>query len=550
MANLLLDLAAGIQGMQAYDKLKLQQELLKNEVEKDKLRVESLKEAAAEAKKAKARLPKEAELTLGFLGGGRGPMGIAPPPGVMPPPEPPPVQAPMPGTQSQPMASPAELRRMIGPPEDGSLSAPPQAAPMPIGPQDDMGAVPQGPQMPPQGPNGIPPYQTVGGASSLPMGVPSGIPPPPVSGPRPNSMTMQDAVGFIQAQGINDPILGLNVLNNLTPFLNAEAKQQAKMLELEQEYKQKSQALEFKRETEERIAKDKTLDREERKRASMAADDTKRAIGQMNANLRAASQAIRVQGTKAKLAEGGQPSQEDIDLMASQALDGDKSVFVGLGRSPGILLAVRSSMTKQAKERGMNSKDIALATAGFEGLKAGERTLGNRTANIGMAVNEANLLSDLAVKASEEWQRAGIKSLNDLQKYAQGKTASPELRRFVAANTSFVNAYARAISPTGQPTVSDKEHAREMLDVAFSKGDYRATMDMLKQEMQAAQQSPAATKEELRGLFKGTPSHGTPASSAPTKAGGVTRISNAAEYNALPSGTVFIDPQGVTRRKP
>jgi hypothetical protein len=109
----------------------------------------------------------------------------------------------------------------------------------------------------------------------------------------------------------------------------------------------------------------------------------------------------------------------------------------------------------------------------------------------------------LAVKASGEWKRLNLKTLNDVQKYAQSHTESKELRRFVAANNSFINAYARAISPTGTPTVPDKEHAREMLEVAFSKGDYEATIDQLKMEMQAAKASPQKAKQDIRDLATG-----------------------------------------------
>ena len=82
-------------------------------------------------------------------------------------------------------------------------------------------------------------------------------------------------------------------------------------------------------------------------------------------------------------------------------------------------------------------------------------------------------------------------------------TASPELRKFVAANTSFINAYARAINPQGVGTVADKEHAREMLDVAFSKGDYTAVISQLKAEIAAAKASPGTVKTEMRERFTG-----------------------------------------------
>jgi hypothetical protein len=205
----------------------------------------------------------------------------------------------------------------------------------------------------------------------------------------------------------------------------------------------------------------------------------------------------------ANAGDGGKLDDATLTAMAEQYLAGDRTVFQNLGRgAQGAenVVALRKKAVELAAQRGMKGSDVAQIVAEFEGLKASERTLGNRAATVGMAVNEADKLSDLALKASEQWKRSGIKSLNDLQKAAQSATASPELRQFAAANLSFINAYARAIAPTGVPTQSDKDHAREILDVAFSKGDYRAAIDQLKREMQAAKEAPAATKAELRKL--------------------------------------------------
>jgi hypothetical protein len=150
-----------------------------------------------------------------------------------------------------------------------------------------------------------------------------------------------------------------------------------------------------------------------------------------------------------------------------------------------------------------DAREMLASQAEFQGIKAGERTLGTRSANIELAVNEADQLADLALKASNEWKRFGVKSVNDLQKAVQSRTASPELRQFVASNTSFINAYARAISPSGVPTVSDKDHAREMLDVGFTTGDYAAAVKQLKLEMQAAARSPAIVRGALREAVTG-----------------------------------------------
>lgn len=193
------------------------------------------------------------------------------------------------------------------------------------------------------------------------------------------------------------------------------------------------------------------------------------------------------------------------EFMAQQYLAGDKSVLTGLARNPIEMGMMRQEIVKQAKAKGMSPAAVGASIAEFGGMMAGERTLGTRTANIEMAATEAASLATLAKTASESVSRTGVKSFNDIQQAIQKRTASPELRAFVASNTSLINAYARAINPQGVGTVADKEHARDMLDTAFSKGDYSATVDQLLKEIDAAQRSPGTVREDMRNRFTGQP---------------------------------------------
>jgi hypothetical protein len=134
-------------------------------------------------------------------------------------------------------------------------------------------------------------------------------------------------------------------------------------------------------------------------------------------------------------------------------------------------------VTKRAATGDVSPEDMMANQARFGGEKAGQRTLGTRTANIEMAATEAASLADLAKQASAKVDRTHYKAFNDVMQAGQRATSSPELRAFTASNTSLINAYARAINPQGVGTVADKEHAREMLSTAFSKGDYEAAVE-------------------------------------------------------------------------
>ncbi len=178
-------------------------------------------------------------------------------------------------------------------------------------------------------------------------------------------------------------------------------------------------------------------------------------------------------------------------------------------------------VTRRVAMGDVSPEEMMANQAGFQGEKAGQRTLGTRTANIEMAATEAASLADLAKQASAKVDRTQYKAFNDVMQAGQRATSSPELRAFTASNTSLINAYARAINPQGVGTVADKEHAREMLSTAFSKGDYEAAIDQLLQEITAARRSPGTVKQEMRDRFTGkAPAAGADAA-APAAPGGI-----------------------------
>jgi hypothetical protein len=199
---------------------------------------------------------------------------------------------------------------------------------------------------------------------------------------------------------------------------------------------------------------------------------------------------------------GGALDKDTLKEMAGQYLAGDKSVMQNIGRGTqgaANIVALRKEITAQAKAAGLSPTDIATKMAEFSGLTAGERTLGTRSANMGMAVDEAKRVIPLALAASEAFPRTQFVPLNKAIAAVQSGSGDPAVSRFVAANTSLVNVYARAMSPTGTPTVSDKDHAREMLSVAQTKEQYRAVIDQMQQEMDAAGKAPGDVKVELSG---------------------------------------------------
>jgi hypothetical protein len=66
-----------------------------------------------------------------------------------------------------------------------------------------------------------------------------------------------------------------------------------------------------------------------------------------------------------------------------------------------------------------------------------------------------------------------------------------------------VNVYSRAVSPTGQPTVADKEHARELLSTAYDQPSYAAVLQQMQKEIGAARAAPKEVRSDLRAQISG-----------------------------------------------
>lgn len=190
-------------------------------------------------------------------------------------------------------------------------------------------------------------------------------------------------------------------------------------------------------------------------------------------------------------------------LIAEQRVAGDTTATIGLARNPVALAQVNAEIAKIAKERNLKGADLAAFNAEFAGSKAGERTLGTRAANIEMAVTEAQNVAPLALAASKAVDRTKYPKLNDVLLAAEKGTGDENVVKLSVATNSLINVYSRAIAPTGVATVSDKEHAREILSAAWSQGQYAAAVDMMMQEMAAARKSPGQVRGALRSAITG-----------------------------------------------
>lgn len=226
-------------------------------------------------------------------------------------------------------------------------------------------------------------------------------------------------------------------------------------------------------------------------------------------------------------------------LLAEQRVAGDTSATVGLARNPVALAKVNEQIAAIAKERGLTGKDLAAFNAEFQGTKAGERTLGVRGANIEMAVSEAQNVMPIAREASAKVDRTKYPTLNALLLAAQKGTGDENVVRLATATNALINIYSRAIAPSGVPTISDKDHARDIIANAYSQGQYEAVLNIMEQEMAAARKSPVQVRGAMHEQITGQPLEAPPAPSMPIPTGG-----NFPAPNDREKGKVYTTPRG------
>ena len=143
--------------------------------------------------------------------------------------------------------------------------------------------------------------------------------------------------------------------------------------------------------------------------------------------------------------------------------------------------------------------------------EAGARTLGTTVANQAAAGEEAATMIPIARQYANIINAGQFKTLNDLSNFAAKQTGDTNIVRLNTALNSLVNSYARAISPKGVPTVSDKNHAREILDAGLSKGQLNSTLDVMEQEIAAARAGTESAKAAvISGKPATAPAAGTP----------------------------------------
>lgn len=215
---------------------------------------------------------------------------------------------------------------------------------------------------------------------------------------------------------------------------------------------------------------------------------------------------------------GGGLTGKAVDQITDQVITGDTSGLTGLSKAD--KAKVRNRMADVAEIRGLSGADIAAKNAEFFGIRAGERALGTRQAQIDTAAVEAQKIAPIVREASKKVPRGGFVPWTKLFQIAEAGSSNKELLAFAQAAKSYANIYTRATVP-GASGVSDRESAVEHLPIFTDDASFEAVMDIMDKEIAAAKASPREVRQGLAESITGRDPQPIAPASAPVPEKGV-----------------------------
>ena len=200
----------------------------------------------------------------------------------------------------------------------------------------------------------------------------------------------------------------------------------------------------------------------------------------------------------------GRMTDEDAMFAAKQYLAGDKSVLMNLGRgAQGAenVLKIKHFITQLSTEKGLSPADVAANIAEFNGTVAAFRTLGTRTANLGVSINEMRTFVPMVIETSKKIKRTDYPTINAVILAAEQGTGSTEVVQYSDAIQALQNAYTLVMSRSGVPSDFARKRAIEVLQREWSQGQIEAGVEILIREADAASEAVKQTGQELRQNF-------------------------------------------------
>jgi len=467
-------------------------------------------------------------------------------------------QAPPPGAASVPMQMPQQGGAPPGPPPMGALGGmsmmpPPGAQPQPQpGPQ--AGPPPGAPPTPPPGWQPSPAAgPELGGKPPMPPGgAPGALGAPPMLQPDKLPAEMLSVPNLIREMEKKKipPDQMMDVLGQIEPIINSQNR--LAIAEFRANTLADQAAERVRKDTYDAALKDFTAkSQDQRRKASEAASFEN--IRQKDRVLNA-----RISGQIGSGAAGGAGASpitpQVVDFYAQQSIAGDNSWQVGLARGKAgqqLVAAVKDRIPTMAAELGLSPQEVGSNKAANVALTAALRDRTKFVAAGQQFVRNMTSQIDLVEKYMDKGTATGVPVFNKwIQAGRKGVAGDPDVTALDTAVRGLAREHQRivtGVTSNAQLHVAAQETADKILNIDQSPAQMKASLKVMREEadnaIKAGQDEAAALKTQIAGMGKGKDA-AAPAAAGPKK------IENDAEYDALPSGTEFIAPDGKTRKKP
>lgn len=249
-------------------------------------------------------------------------------------------------------------------------------------------------------------------------------------------------------------------------------------------------------------AEDMALKRDQEKRAVNAQEETVRHNKATESNAR--------EGNRIKEKEIDRKVDEEASPLSKEALDSAAASYRATGQLPAIGIGRNAAATKQqilnraaemAASEGESAEEQNLRKISNKANVTALQQLVKQQTMVGAFEKNAIRNADIALNVSEKVDRSGVPAINRWINAGRKELAGdPEMSRFHAATTTFVNEYAKIMSGSmGNTVVSDslRKETESLLATKDTPQQFKATIDLMKQEMRNRMKGFEDQKNEL-----------------------------------------------------
>jgi len=201
-----------------------------------------------------------------------------------------------------------------------------------------------------------------------------------------------------------------------------------------------------------------------------------------------------------QLARLGWDEDTIVDAARTFNATGKMPTNLGTRQTAGMIRgAIQNMSHKLLQESGITPEQRAENWQKYAGGTQYQRSAGTYGARVEAASAEVDQLMPQALEASRALPRGEWVPINKLVQQFEAGTSDPNYYDFAFANWSLVNAYARAINPTGVPRLEDKKHALELVSLATDDKSYERVLARMKKEVEASKKAISQTRESTGG---------------------------------------------------